>query len=445
MSDKSYHRKKGLKHGIQSLWSYWALAMGSLTALSLLSPILAAKWMPLCALAIVVALMYLDKRNRAKKSPDCFRQPFIIIVVLTLTAAAIGVTLLIDPDAYGSPYAGANTPNPLVTILTLGPVSVIVSGYYLLRGNNPSYCKACMARNGDSVDRGLIGAIYHRETAYQNKYFFAISLTVTIVTWIYYLCFYINVNINSADRFYFAAFPSAIYIFSMAYLGIRYYSMWNYYVSDPKMSKLMSRKGTTLRFILINDESIFLAPPSLTPGDEITAADDLRVDTPAILRIDHRDNVPIYEAIEMFNNGFNLPGTEIKYLYESHDYSMMNNVMHYCAYLPNEECTNGTFTGEWFTFGEVVRMIESQMVSTALTMELKRVCTISMTFKTYDQYGNRRYPVRHYRPTFRLSDLKKVDVDYNDNNWLAVSVTNADKRFFRLRRFWKRFVKGVGV
>lgn len=445
MSDKFSHRKKGLKHGIQSLWSYWALAMGALAALALLSPVIAAKWMPLCALAIVVVLMYLDKRNRAKKSPDCFRQPFVIIVVLTLTAAAIGITLLIDPDAFGSPYPGHHTPNPLVTILLMGPSSVIVSLYYLLRGNNPEYCKACVARNGDSIDRGLIGSIYHRETSYQNRYFFIISLSITAVTWIYYLWFYVDVNINKSDSFYFAAFPAAIYLFSLVYLGIRYYSMWNYYVSDPKMSKLMSRKGTTLRFILIHDENIFLAPPPEVSDDETFFIDDRRIDTPAVIRVDHRETVPTHEATEMFKNSFDISDSEVKYLYENHDYSMMNNVIHYCAYLPDEESVGESFTGDWFTFGEVVRMIESGMVSNALTTELKRVCTISMTAKTYDRCGNRRYPIRHYRPTFRLSDLKKVDVDYNDNTWLAVSVTNADKRFFRLRRLWKRFAKGVGI
>ena len=445
MSHHNKERRKGLQRNIKLLWNYWALSLGSLSALALLSPIVDAKYMPLIAFSIVVMLMYLDRRNRSKKSPDCFRQPFIIIVTLTLTALAMSVALLIDPDVFRSPYHGADTPNPFLTILILGPASIVVSIYYMIRGNNPSYCKACKARNGDSVDRGFMGSILNHETKEQGKLFFLISMFIAVVTWTYYFCFYIDINVNKSDRFYFVAFPVAIYIFSLIYLGIRYYSIWGDFISDPELMKLLGRKGTTLRFILINGENIYLAAPSLTEIESISASDDLRIDTPIVFHLEHREHVSIDEVRAMLKDSLPIDDIDVRYLYESHDHSMINNVVHYCAYIPDEDSVPQSLSGEWFTFGEVVKMVKSGMIANALTTELRRIYTIAITVKTYDIDGNKRYPIKHYRPTFSLADIKKIDVDYNDDRWLAVAYTNADKRFFKLRRLWKRVVKGGGI
>lgn len=444
MSRNKHIRRIGLRHNIRSLWKYWALSVGSLSIPTLLSPIVAEKFMPLILLSIVIGLMAIDRHNRLKKSPDCFRQPFIIVVSLVITAAAIAVSVFIDPDVFRSPYPGADTPNPFLMILVLGPSSLLVSIYYMIRGNNPSYCKACMARNGDSIDRGFIGAIFHRETAYQGRLYFVISLVITIVTWIYYALFYVEINVNPSDQFYFVAFPVAIYIFSLVYLGSRYYSMWNFYSSDPKMSKMIERKGTTLRYIIIYKEDILLSAPSAVEENQPLLSDDLKIDTPAVIRIEHQNHTDFNYAKSIFSDKYGISDFHLQYLYESHDYSMMNNVIHYAAFVESDEC-GAIESGEWFSFGEVVRMIKSGMISNALTVELKRITTIALTAKTYDADGNRIYPIKHYRPTFSLSDLRKLGIDYNDNKWLAIAETNADKRFFRIRRFWKRFVKGVGV
>jgi len=63
---------------------------------------------------------------------------------------------------------------------------------------------------------------------------------------------------------------------------------------------------------------------------------------------------------------------------------------------------------------------------------------MTMAWKTYDRNGRRLYPIRHYRPTFRLRDMPRWDVDYDDQTWFDVAINNEDHRFFRLRSFWNR-------
>jgi hypothetical protein len=61
-----------------------------------------------------------------------------------------------------------------------------------------------------------------------------------------------------------------------------------------------------------------------------------------------------------------------------------------------------------------------------------------MAWKTYDRQGRKLYPIKHYRPTFRLRDLKRWTVDYDDLFWLTVATNNQDRPFFRVRKIWQR-------
>ena len=61
-----------------------------------------------------------------------------------------------------------------------------------------------------------------------------------------------------------------------------------------------------------------------------------------------------------------------------------------------------------------------------------------MAWKTYDRQGRRLYPIKHYRPTFRLRDLKDWDVDYSDLSWMSIAENNQDRPFFHTRRLWRK-------
>ena len=79
-------------------------------------------------------------------------------------------------------------------------------------------------------------------------------------------------------------------------------------------------------------------------------------------------------------------------------------------------------------------------LSPMLANELVRIHTITMAWKTYDRRGHRLYPIKNYKPIFRLRDFKEWDVDFNDPVWLQISVENEDRPFFRVRRVWRKFL-----
>lgn len=444
MPDRLVKRSQRLYHGLKALWNYWALSIGSLAALTVLSPVLPAKFMPLLSMAIVFVLMILDRKNRAKQIPDCFKLPFEIIVVLTLTAFLMAITLLINPDAFGSPFPTSHTPNPLFTILLLGPSSIIVSLYYILRGGSASYCKSCMSRRGDSMDRGFIGSIYYAETTYQCKLFLAISVIISVVTWGYYLFFYIDININKSDKYFLTAFPVAVYLFTLAYLWLRYSAMKRFYMTDTEMRRQISRESTRLRYLLISDNRILIGAKRDIDIDK-DRFDDPRMDTPAIINLPLTRGITLDKARSLLIDHFGLRNPEVHYLYETHDFDKTNNVYHYIVHLTSsDEIDFPGFEYQWITYSQLREFVNNDMVSTPLARELKRITTIAITAKTYDYNGHRKHPVRHYRPTFKLNDLFTVDVDYNDNRWLTVNAVNADSRLYHLRRLWSRLAKGTG-
>lgn len=83
-------------------------------------------------------------------------------------------------------------------------------------------------------------------------------------------------------------------------------------------------------------------------------------------------------------------------------------------------------------------------MSPALGAEFRRIYTVTMAWKTYDYNGKRLYPIKNYKPTFRLKDFGEWNVDYDDPNWLNIAYNNEDRFMFRLRGLWRKYVRSIG-
>ena len=99
--------------------------------------------------------------------------------------------------------------------------------------------------------------------------------------------------------------------------------------------------------------------------------------------------------------------------------------------------------GEMYTLANIKKLIAENKVSGIFKSEIERIYKISMAWKTYNQKGNKIYNIKNYKPTFRVCDIKDWDVDYNDISWLFVSGNNADRPFFKIRKFWYKYICGI--
>lgn len=189
-------------------------------------------------------------------------------------------------------------------------------------------------------------------------------------------------------------------------------------------------------------DSILLVAPDCGTGDDIPG--DMRLDTPVKIRLPYRERMTAADSMAYFRNLSNMDDVRIRFMYLNTNFNTDSNIFHYACFVDAPDLDGSRLKGEWYTLPQIQRMSGENRVAPALTAEINRIYTVSMAWKTYDRKGRRLYDIKHYRPTFRLRDFPKWDVDLNDPNWLFVAQFNEDSRFYRLKRLWRKYVNGIG-
>ncbi len=426
---------------IFGLWRNWAVAVGLLTVLVVLCPLIHLQWLPLVNVLFYFTLQVIRRYESNRRVPSCGRFLQEVSIVMLLTAVLVSVLYFLGQRAdlhelTGQPYDASV---PVIAILATAPLTVIVNVFFLFNKRTPRICANCHARYGNSVELGFIGDLYQREWRYQTRLLLWLSVFLTIVDWFYYLNYYVNVNLNRADLFFFLWMPMTMYLLSLAFLGWRYYSLWTYYCKNDEGHYVSNPGNTTVRYLIFSDDRILL--DSMTTENErfSNGATKKYIDTPLVVKLPYTLRVSDMQAAEVFRSRTGIKDAEIRLIYESPDHVTFQNIFHFFAFLKDsDDVVDSRINGEWFNLGSLRQFINHRLVSRSLRAEIHRIYTIASAWKTYDREGRRLYPIKHYRPTFRLRDLKKWDVDYNDHHWLEVSMLNQDSPFFNVRRLWRK-------
>jgi len=436
----SNQRREGLSIAIFGLWRNWTIAIGFLAILSFVSPLIRQVWLAPVCIVLFFALQGVRSAMNNQRVPVCsrlYKEVSVIILIIT------GVVLLRyfitgGEGAFELTGQPVNVKAPMLGILISAPVTVVVTACFLLQRREPLVCQLCHLRYGNVVRNGFIGALYNREWRYQTRLLMLMSLLLSVVDWVYYLRQYINVNLNRADYFFFLWLPLALYVISLLYLGWRYYSLWVFYCHNDEGNLVGNPSSSTVRFMVISNDKILLdirhTGKSFDNGAVVK-----KFDTPASVTLPYQERCDAARAAELFKQISGINGAEIRPMYDSPDNVTYRNIFHFFAFLDNQEdIADSKLQGEWFSYGEFRQLLNQHLTGIELNAEFGRIYRIAMAWKTYDREGNRLYKFKHYRPTFRLKDIRNWDVDYNDGHWLAVGRLNEDSCFFRLRRFFLR-------
>ena len=357
-------------------------------------------------------------------------------MVILVTAIALVVLSIYEPgrelyEINGQPY---DSGSPLLTILFTAPLACIVTLCYLFRRTEPLVCRRCKMRYGNVIEEGFVGDLFRKEWRYQTRLLFFLSLALTLVDWTYYLTRYINTNISHADQFFFMWMPLSMYVLSLVYLGMRYYSIWVYYCQNDEGHYIEQPSITTLRYLVIQGDRLLLRFHG-TGYKYGNGQDVKRFDTPAVVTLGYHGHDNLEEAIRCFRVLSGLTDVEIRKAYDSPDEVTYRNIFHYFAFLDGKDETGESkLIGEWFTWGQVLLLEAQGLLDRKLVSELGRIYRIAMAWKTYDDKGRRLYRIKHYKPTFRIRDIRNWNVDYNDLHWLRVATTNEDKFWYPLFR-----------
>ncbi|MCM1505005.1 MAG: hypothetical protein NC127_07400 [Muribaculum sp.] len=425
-------------NGINSLWVNWAESVGSLTLVIFCGFFFSKLWLPALVIALHLLMVRRSHRVAADRQGTCNLLPFLVSRILFFSAVImVGINLyymeFINPQEYV--VGTANRRIPYVTVLVVSSVSVAVLGIAYLRKYDFEFCYDCKVRYGLSSERGFLGKLYSQESGYQVRLLLIFSILVALYSWIYYALRYSNVNLNSSDKFFYNWLPVCLYGLSLIHMSLRYFGIYAFYRQNIEGETGSKESMTWLRYIIISGNNIFLSLDDKSG----------KYDTPASMHIPYRERVMAYDAEANFEKliGRKMK-SEVKFLYENYNFHADSNIFHYAIILDGMAMLNDTeLKGEWFSLHSVEKMMRTGQVMPLLGSEIYRIYTVTMAYKTYDRNGMRLYDIRHYKPSFRLDEIKNLLVDYNDPVWLYVAKENEDRPFYHFRRAWRKYVRGL--
>lgn len=416
------------------MWLKWMLASGSPALVVILSLLIPKVWLPFAVYAISYGLvMSLRADNSRKALKACGLVVKLASEVLFWTATVmLAINLMAADWFFGNMLDDPmfNPSQPYITSLILFPVVIAMNAYALFAGQNLTYCRNCRRDHGYYSGDGLVATLFYHESKYQIKLLLIGSIVISIVAWTYYLVRYVNINFNSADIFIFKGLPVIFFIFGAVYMSARYRSIAAS-LSRLGVDENSSSSLTRLRFLVLSGDRVYLSSDS-----------NGLFDTPATETINRTDKLSDDEARKYFSELSGLTDFELKYIYSNDGFAGGSNIIHYAAFIPDNNIGR-LEPADPMTLDALDRLIKASMISPLLANEIYRIYTVTMAWKTYDREGRRLYPIRHYRPTFRLGDLREWAVDYNDLHWLNIATNNQDCAFYRMRRLWRRLFSSL--
>lgn len=428
------------ERAIFTLWLNWTIGVGALAVPEFAGLFVPKLWLPIIILALILLLFLYRNTGRKFQASSCdliqtlcFRTLWISALIMLLIGVIYtrGFIFLIYPEEMLNPSI------PYLGILIIGPVSTLVCVVGMLQGHDSKVCHDCIVNYGTASERGFLGKIFFQESSYQLRTLLILSVGISVFAWIYYAIFYINVNLNSYDRFIYNWVPTLVFIFSSIFFGMRYFSLWGYYYNHIELNPHVRMNGSGVRFIILCDDNIFLGR-----GEDFhDTPDGNKYDTPVAVTLSHKNAVSIEEAQEYFHNMCGLEPDEysIRFMYKSTDLSGLSNVFHFICSLPSKEVLEATtLNGRWFNLSQLQRLLYNHDLSQVMAAEIHRLYTVTMAWKTYNIEGRRLYKMKNYRPAFRLKGISDWEVDFNNPQWLDVARFNEDKPLFRLRKLFRR-------
>lgn len=438
-------RRSDNLNGIFFIWLEWMACSSAILAVLLTPLLLRAIWTPFVAAVLEVILYYAIRRGREMPRPRCLLPFFITTRILFWSAVAMIAVLVslrnMHPDDIIT--LGINREIPFIPVLIVAPIGAAVCLWMLKRGSSFPFCVDCKLRFGYPVERGFLGMLYSQEGTTQIRILRNGFLLLTISSWPYYLVKYVNESLNAADRYFFFGIPAALWVIAALYMSLRYLGIYRYYDQDIEGSHQRKGASTRARFLIIHDNKLLIRVPD---ADAIIDLSRTKADTPAEVTLPYRRDLPLFEAERYLEGILPIRDAQVRFLYSNTEWNADCNLFHYIVRISDEtaaklnEAVDGAL---WVTLHQYNDLLRAGQIDSMLASEIHRIYMSAMAFKTYDTNGRRLYPIKHYRPTFRLSDVIDYKVDFNDRHWLYVARCNEDEPLYRLRSFWRRHVNGL--
>ena len=427
------------------LYQFWqSLSIGLLTIIALMafSRILHFYAAPIVAFLAAAFLYTLLFRNRTSSQASCQIITYsLLYCVVNYAVVTILLNILFIWNLIEVPKEFLFIDDTFIPSILLNPICALTLWIIYFRRNKIAFCKQCKLRLGGIYENGKSGYIFKYESGYQLKNLAILFTVLSLIIWSYYQFVYIKLALNARDWYVFTWLNIIAYIGDEIYFIYRYYNLYldlkenDEIISEEELQDMTAK--TYLRYYVICDNKIFLDTHTITPNEEYKEV----IDTPFITRR-AVNGIPLPEVRTIIQRLTGIKDGELRFFFGRKSAELKNHsLLRYFYFLDGkpEDYPDMPLEGEWIDFDTVKRLYTRTpgRFSSRCLSDLSRLATIILTEKIFTEDGRRKTKIKSYSPTFDLHDVRKSQLDFQDDKWIKVAMFNSDTRFFRIKKLFK--------
>lgn len=411
----------------------WAYCLGAVTVAILLSLCVSPLWTPGVDIILAIGLVFVNPGKNYSSDKPCGRLISVTVLSLIISGViSLGIDIVYQTEMINILFDSTkiNVEIPYISTLIIFPVLAITSLFGYSKKIALRHSRLCHLYSDYNPSQPIYGRIVHGVYRSLLRLLFILTLVISIIDWGYYFISYKNETLSSPDRFFFFFIPVIVYLWSLVYVNHNYSAiiLSNGLKFTGSASSQSVTDSSILRFLIIHNGRLLL-----NVSDETISQSTVDTPVKTIKPLSFHGDVQI--ARQEFTHLTGVENFRLRKLYLSENTVLNTRIYHFLVTIP-EDASLGNLKGEWTTLDNIDRMLKLGLTSPRLGAEIFRIYTITMAWKTYDSKGHRLYPIRNYRPTFRLTDIDKWTVDYEDLHWLRVARINQDTPFYFIRKLF---------
>ena len=428
---------------IYGLWKNLLVCLLGIMVTLVVSKFLPYYLSPLIALFVASGMYFYVYNTRVTSAKTCIMP--VITVLYTIVCYAFLTIILNLMHIWGlftMPHEFVFFTDPFIPALILSPVGFFVILIFYLRHNKLRACIECRTNRSFGGLRGA-GGVLNSEAHFQIKNFILVSGLITLVIWVYYQFFYINVNVNGRDDYIFTWLTVIGLGLDGFYFSIRYYNLYldlqesNELITQEELRDMTAK--TYLRFYVVCGDNMYITEHAVDSG---SGTGDL-IDTPFFTK-QTMNGMTTPEVKRIIGEMTGVDKGELKFFYgrKSPD-NDKHSLLRYFYFIDPEDgdgkCQELHTPGEWMSFDKlkyIYSNFPSKMTELAV-YDITRLATIMLTEKIFDEEGYRKSGIRSYSPTFNLPEVRKSKIDFQDDKWIRISLFNSDTKLYKLKKWWR--------
>lgn len=429
-----------------AFWKNFSVALLVMIITLFLSMVLPFYFSPIVSLLGAAFLYTQLYNNKLSKSAACMLCTYsIFLCLISFSFISILLNVLYIWGFINLPKEFSFFAEPYIPSLILNPICFLIILILKLRSGRLSICVDCRIEHGPSISRGRAGQIHYTESRLQLNNLLWLFGILTLLTWCYYLFFYMDININARDNYIFFWVNIIAFVIDEIYFASRYYNMYldlkenGEIITEDELGDMTTK--TYLRYYVVCGNSIYINPNVADPY----RPDAKIIDTHFVTKR-NVNGITTVEVNDIIRRMLGMQIGKLRFFYgrKSPDHAK-HSLLRYFYFLPGEpeDYPEMRLAGKWMDFSELMGLYNTNpnSISRIFLSDISRMTTIVLTQKIFNEEGVRRIKTKSYRPTYDLVEIQKKDYDFQDDKWIRISMFNSDTKAFFLRKWFRNLMR----